>query len=76
MNNLPRQSFSGRCFLVHKKNEFVSGILASWFRQSKFASFQRQLNLYGFKRITTGKFTFCVAHFATVIVMGRDIIYI
>lgn len=44
----------GRCFLVRNKSEFVSRILATWFRQSKFASFQRQLNLYGFKRITTG----------------------
>jgi HSF-type DNA-binding len=26
----------------------------SWFRQNKWASFQRQLNHYDFKRITTG----------------------
>jgi len=28
--------------------------LHRWFRQSKFTSFQRQLNFYGFTRITTG----------------------
>lgn len=45
----------GRCFVVHKQEEFVKMILPMWFRQSKFASFQRQLNLYGFKRLTTGR---------------------
>ncbi|CAB9499104.1 shock factor protein [Seminavis robusta] len=45
----------GRCFMVRNKEEFVSRVLTTWFRQSKFASFQRQLNLYGFKRITTGQ---------------------
>jgi len=44
----------GRCFIVHKQMEFVEQILPLWFQQTKFASFQRQLNLYGFTRITVG----------------------
>mmetsp|Transcript_14535 Transcript_14535/g.27627 ORF Transcript_14535/g.27627 Transcript_14535/m.27627 type:complete len:296 (+) Transcript_14535:164-1051(+) len=44
----------GRCFIVHETEEFVSKILPLWFRQTKISSFQRQLNLYGFKRITAG----------------------
>lgn len=45
----------GRCFVVHKVKEFVERILPNYFRQSKFPSFQRQLNLYEFSRITQGK---------------------
>ena len=33
----------------------MHGLLDSWFRQSKIASFQRQLNIYGFQRLTTGR---------------------
>lgn len=44
----------GRCFVIHEAKVFVLQILPQWFRQSKFASFQRQLNIYGFKRLTTG----------------------
>jgi hypothetical protein len=45
----------GRCFLVHKPKEFVDEIMPTFFRQSKLTSFQRQLNLYGFSRITVGR---------------------
>jgi hypothetical protein len=43
----------GRCFVVHKPKEFVS-LLPEYFKLSKLASFQRQLNLYGFQRLTRG----------------------
>jgi hypothetical protein len=44
----------GRCFVVHKPRDFVSNIMPQFFKQSKLTSFQRQLNLYGFSRLTAG----------------------
>jgi len=44
----------GMAFVVHKKSAFVEQFLPLYFKQSKIASFQRQLNLYGFKRLTIG----------------------
>jgi hypothetical protein len=44
----------GRCFIIHKPREFVEQIMPKYFNQSKLTSFQRQLNLYGFRRLTTG----------------------
>ena len=41
----------GRCFLVHDPNAFTE-MLPNYFKLSKIASFQRQLNLYGFQRLT------------------------
>jgi hypothetical protein len=43
----------GRCFVVHKP-ELFKQLLPKYFKLSKIASFQRQLNLYGFQRLTRG----------------------
>jgi len=39
----------GRCFVVHDVAQFKQ-LLPNYFKLSKIASFQRQLNLYGFQR--------------------------
>lgn len=43
----------GRAFVVHNPSAFKA-LLPNYFKLSKLASFQRQLNLYGFQRLTTG----------------------
>jgi len=45
----------GRCFVIHKPKEFTDYVMPKYFRQTKLTSFQRQLNLYGFSRLTMGK---------------------
>lgn len=41
---------TGTKFIIHDQENFVSKILSNTFRQSKFSSFRRQLNAYGFER--------------------------
>ncbi len=54
LSNIIRWQPHGRCFLVKNSKEFAANVLPRFFDQKKYASFQRQLNLYGFNRITAG----------------------
>lgn len=47
-------SVSGECFFLRDQPKFVQDILPRHFRHQRFSSFQRQLNLYGFKRSEKG----------------------
>ena len=44
----------GKAFTVHKPDEFVEAIMPYYFNQTRYKSFQRQLNLYGFVCIPRG----------------------
>lgn len=41
-------------FRVHNPNFFTSNIIGKFFKQTKYKSFQRQLNIWGFQRIISG----------------------
>jgi len=43
---------SGDAFKIHKPHDFADTILPQYFNQTKYRSFQRQLNIYGFDRVT------------------------
>jgi hypothetical protein len=45
----------GSAFKVHKSDLFVEKVMPNYFDQTQYESFRRQLNLYGFSRVSRGK---------------------
>mmetsp|Transcript_23287 Transcript_23287/g.43233 ORF Transcript_23287/g.43233 Transcript_23287/m.43233 type:complete len:534 (-) Transcript_23287:471-2072(-) len=46
---------NGEAFKVHNTKDFVQQVMPQYFDQTKYESFRRQLNLYGFTRIVRGQ---------------------
>lgn len=44
----------GRAFAIRHPDRFIKEVMPIYFKQSRLSSFQRQLNLYGFTRVTNG----------------------
>lgn len=62
----------GRSFAIHKPRDFVKHVMPKYFRMSRFSSFQRQLNLYDFQRITEGPDK--GSYFHELFALGRPIL--
>lgn len=45
----------GKAFRVHKPKDFAETLMPQYFKQTHYKSFQRQLHIYGYRRITAGR---------------------
>lgn len=48
----------GKVFTIHHPDRFATELMPKYFNTDRMSSFQRQLNLYGFKRVTEGQYSF------------------
>lgn len=53
---------NGSAFRVHKPDEFINRVMPLYFDQTKFESFRRQLNMYGFSRVIRGEDRGIISH--------------
>jgi hypothetical protein len=51
-----------KAFTIHDRDAFMIDVAPKYFRQSRFTSFVRQLNLYGFGRLSYGPNRGAFAH--------------
>tara|TARA_B110000977_G_scaffold166839_1_gene214972 strand:+ start:34232 stop:34594 length:363 start_codon:yes stop_codon:yes gene_type:complete len=56
-------SDEGRTITIHQINEFAKTLLPRYFKHDNFASFGRQLNSYGFRKVKSTEWSFANAHF-------------
>lgn len=59
----------GRCFKINDFDVFARDLLPRYFRQTKFSSFKRQMNLYGFRKVLSG--TDCGSYYHELFLRGR-----
>ncbi|XP_077542083.1 uncharacterized protein LOC144154876 isoform X1 [Haemaphysalis longicornis] len=51
-NNLISWSSNGQSFIIHNQTQFAKELLPLYFKHNNMASFIRQLNMYGFRKVT------------------------
>ena len=72
LNKIASWEMDGRAFRVHDTDIFTKEVMPLFFKQTKYASLLRQLNLYGFSRVPKGLMKGCYYH-ALFIRGGRDL---
>lgn len=55
-------SADGKTFQIFDNQEFVRAVLPRHFRTARMASFTRNLNIYGFRKLSKGRYAGCYYH--------------